>query len=351
MPARPHRITALDVALRAGVSQPTVSLVLSRNPHARIAPETRERVLRAASELGYRANLVARGLKGSRSYAIGLLVPDIRNPFFVDVMSGAERVATAEGYALLLSEQRAEALDAQLESMRSRLIDGLIIDAVGAALLPEAALAGINVVLIDEPPSERWPGVASDALGAGRLAAEHLLALGHRRVGFIGPATDVHTARMRERGFFQTLRASGVTLGSAYLRRAPATTAGGRAAMRALLAMRADQPPTAVFCGNDLLAVGALKECTTSGVHVPDDLSIVGCDDIELARLVTPELTTIAVPARELGARAARLLLATLDGKTTRSSGGASSRPLAVSLVQRGSSGPPREHLAPEDTA
>ena len=340
MPARPHRITAQDVAARAGVSQPTVSLVLSRNPHARIAPETRERVLRAASELGYRANLVARGLKGSRSYALGLLVPDIRNPFFVDVMSGAERVATAAGYALLLSEQQAATIDAQLETMRSRLIDGVIIDAVGAASLPADALADLNVVLIDEPPSERWPGVASDALGAGRLAAEHLLALGHRQIAFVGPATDIHGIRMRERGFVHAMRAAGLTLDSALLRRVPATTAGGRAAMRALLALRSEQRPTAVFCGNDLLAVGALKECSINGVRVPDDVSIVGCDDIELARLVTPELTTIAVPARELGARAARLLLAAIEGKATRASLGA--RPLAVSLVARGSSGPPR---------
>jgi LacI family transcriptional regulator len=332
-----HRTTAQDVAARAGVSQPTVSLVLSRNPHARIAPETRARVLRAAEELGYRANLVARGLKGQRSYAIGLLVPDTRNPFFVDVMSGAERVATAEGYALLLSEQRAGSLDAQLETMRSRLIDGVIIDAVGAASLPADALADLNVVLIDEPPSERWPGVASDALGAGRLAADHLLGHGHRRVAFIGPATDVHATRMRERGFVQALRAAGAPIESPLFRRAQATVAGGRMAMRALLALRADQRPTAVFCGNDLLAVGALKECTTSGIDVPRQLSIVGCDDIELARLVTPELTTVAVPARELGARAARLLLATLEQKTARVS---QARPLPVTLVARGSSGP-----------
>lgn len=340
MPARPHRITAHDVAARAGVSQPTVSLVLSRNPHARIAPETRERVLQAARELGYHINLVARGLKGSRSYALGLLVPDIRNPFFVDVMSGAERVATSAGYALLLSEQQAATIDAQLETMRSRLIDGVIIDAVGAASLSADALANLNVVLIDEPPSERWPGVASDALGAGKLAAEHLLALGHRQIAFVGPATDIHAARMRERGFVQALRAAGVGLDSTCLRRGPATTAGGRAAMRALLALRGELRPTAVFCGNDLLAVGALKECGSSGVRVPDDLSIVGCDDIELARLVTPELTTIAVPARELGARAARLLLATIEGKTARAS--LSARPLPVTLVTRGTTAPPR---------
>jgi hypothetical protein len=149
--------------------------------------------------------------------------------------------------------------------------------------------------------------VASDALAAGRLAAEHLLGLGHSRLAFVGPAADVHAFRQRERGFVQALRAAGVALPSAWLRRAPATAAGGMRAMRALLAER--PRPTAVFCANDLAAVGALKACAAAGVRVPAELSLVGCDDVELASLVSPELTTVRVPARELGARAARLLV------------------------------------------
>jgi LacI family transcriptional regulator len=189
-------ITSLDVAARAGVSQPTVSLVLSGNPQARVSARTREKVLRAAEELGYRPNVLARSLSRGRSYALGVLVPDLRNPFFAEVVSGAQRVASEEGYAVLLSEAGSTAPAHQLESLRERQIDGVMIDAVGAASLPVDALAGLNVVLIDEP-SLRWPGVASDAEGAGRMAAEHLLALGHRRFGFLGPATDVHGFRMR----------------------------------------------------------------------------------------------------------------------------------------------------------
>ncbi|HEY0995919.1 MAG TPA: LacI family DNA-binding transcriptional regulator [Gemmatimonadaceae bacterium] len=301
-----RRITVHDVAARAGVSQPTVSLVLSRNPRARIAPETRERVLRAAEELGYRTNLLARGLTQQRSWALGLVVLDLRNPFFADVVAGAERVATEEGYALLLTEAGEGGAARRVEALQARLVDGVIIDAVGAAALPEPLLEKLNVVLIDEP-SERWPGVASDAAGAGRLAAEHLLDLGHRRIGFIGPATDVHGVRLRERGFVQALRERGVRLDSGLLRRAPGTASGGREAMRAMLAQR--ERPTAVFCSNDLVAVGALKACADAGVVVPRDCSVVGCDDIEMARFVSPELTTVAIPARELGARAARLLI------------------------------------------
>jgi LacI family transcriptional regulator len=328
-------ITSLDVAARAGVSQPTVSLVLSGNPQARVSARTREKVLRAAEELGYRPNVLARSLSRGRSYALGVLVPDLRNPFFAEVVSGAQRVASEEGYAVLLSEAGSTAPAHQLESLRERQIDGVMIDAVGAASLPVDALAGLNVVLIDEP-SLRWPGVASDAEGAGRMAAEHLLALGHRRFGFLGPATDVHGFRMRERGFTAALRAAGITVPSEWHRRTPATVAGGRQAMQALLSSGGERP-TAVFGVNDLVAIGALKACSERSILVPRDMSIAGCDDIEMARLVTPELTTVTVAARELGARAARLLLLQLAGRPV-----SASRPLPVKLQARGTTAAPR---------
>lgn len=330
-PASTRRVTARDVARRAGVSQPTVSLVLGRNPRARVAPETRARVLRAAEELGYRPNLLARALVRRRSFAIGIIVPDLANPFFADVVSGAQRVAAQQGYAALLGEAREVPVERHLEALRGRQVDGVLIDAAGAAALGADLLEGLDVVLIDEP-SERWPGVASDALAAGRLAAEHLLALGHRRLAFAGPALDVHAFRMRERGFVQALRAAGLALDPELLRRAPATAAGGADAMRALLALR--QRPTAVFCVNDLMAIGALKSCSAAGVAVPRDLSIVGCDDIEMARLVTPELTTVRVSARALGARAARLLMQRIAAEGALPA--PPTRPLAVRLVVRG---------------
>ena len=327
-----RRATTHDVAAKAGVSQPTVSLVLSRNPTARLSANTRERVLKAAEELGYRPNVVARSLVRRRSYAIGLVVPDLANQFFAHVVSGAQRVAIEEGYAVLLCEQRGTSIDQHLDALRARQVDGLILDAAGAASIPEELLDGINVVLIDQP-SERWPGVASDAEGAGRMAAEHLLGLGHRRVAFIGPSADVHSFRMRERGFTRAIRAAGISLESELMRRAPATVAGGHAAMRALLAL--PNAPTAVFCANDLLALGAYKACGQASVQVPRDVSIVGCDDIEFAQLVTPELTTVAVPARELGARAARLLTRGLAGDPAPPS--QRGRPLPVRLMVRGS--------------
>jgi DNA-binding LacI/PurR family transcriptional regulator len=143
---------------------------------------------------------------------------------------------------------------------------------------------------------------------------------------------------MRERGFTRAIRAAGITIDSDLFRRARATVAGGHAAMRALLAQ--PSPPTAVFCANDLIALGAYKACAQAGVSIPGDISIVGCDDIEFAQLVTPELTTIAVPARELGARAARMLARDLAGDPSPPS--QHTRPLPVRLVTRGSTAAPR---------
>jgi DNA-binding LacI/PurR family transcriptional regulator len=334
-----RRVTTHDVAKRAGVSQPTVSLVLSRNATARVAAETRERVLQAARELGYVPNVVARSLVQNRSYAIGVIVPDLRNPFFAEVVSGAERVASEAGYAVLLCETREIPRDRHIQALLERQVDGMMMDAVGASSLPQEMVAGVNLVLIDEP-GDKWPGVASDAVGAGKLAAEHLLGLGHRDFGFIGPATNVHATRMRERGFVQTLAASGIHIHSAKLRRVAATAAGGAAGMRALLAL--DEKPTAVFCINDLVAAGALKVCSLEGISVPREMSIVGCDDIELATLLVPELTTVAIPARELGARAARLLLQALqESPADHKAHARSQRTIPSRLVIWGTTAPP----------
>lgn len=324
-----------DVAERAGVSQPTVSLVLGDNPEARVADATRQRVLEAARELGYRPNLLARGLSRRRSYALGVVVPDLSNPFFADVVSGVQAVAAEEGYAVLLCEGRHVPAARHLEELRSRLIDGVILDSAGVSSVPVERLEGLNLVLIDEP-TDRWPGVASDAEAAGRLAAEHLLELGHRRLAFLGPASPAFGFRYRERGFVARLAEEGLRLDSDRLRRVPAAAKGGGEGMTSLLAL--EEPPTGVFCADDRVAVGALKACLAAGVGVPERVSLVGCDDVELARLTSPELTTVRVPAREMGARAARLLVRRLEGGDT---GPGPSRPLPVELMRRGSSGPP----------
>jgi LacI family transcriptional regulator len=309
----------------------------------RVAEATRERILRAAEELGYRPNVIARALVQSRSYSLGIIIPDLYNPFFVDVVSGVDRVATEEGYAVLLCSGGEATVARHVDALRARQIDGIIIDAVGAASLDAIALADVNTVLIDEP-SDVHLSVTSDALDAGRLAARHLLELGHTEIGLIGPASDLWAFRMRERGFVQAIRAADLRVASDHLRRSPATVTGGYAAMRGVLSSRTR--PTAVFCTNDLIALGAMKACIEAGVAVPEAMSICGCDDIETARLVTPELTTVHVRAREMGARAARTLIRLVEGGKPPMPSTSGARPLGVRLVVRGSTAAPNRGSA-----
>lgn len=337
MSQRRGRVTSHDVAAEAGVSQPTVSLVLSGNPRARVAEATRRRVIEAAQRLRYQPNMLARGLVKRRSYALGIIVPDLDNPFFTQVVGGAQRVAVESGYAVLLCDAREASAAEHVAALSTRLVDGIILDAGSARMLSPASVGTTNVVVVDEPSSE-WPSVASDAREAGRVAGQRLLALGHRRIAFLGPGSDTHTFRMRERGFVEALRDAGMAIPSEDLRRVPATVAGGAAGMRALLGLR--DRPTACFCANDLAGIGALKACLAAGVAVPERMSIVGCDDIEISQVVTPELTTVRVPAREMGARASRLLIRRIEEE----SAAPSDRLLPVKLIERGSTAPvPRD--------
>ena len=327
------RVTAVEVAKLAGVSQPTVSLVLSQNPKARVAPETRARVLKVAEELGYRPNVLAQGLVRRRSFALGVIVPGFANPVNAAIISGAERVAAQAGYAVLLCETGEIGVGQHLKALADRQIDGVIIAGISEGDLAEADLRRLNVVLVNQG-SDVFSTVQDDSLSAGALAAEHLLGLGHRELAFIGPVSAASAFRLRERGFAQALRAANAVPPSECWQRADASVAGGLAAMRALLAL--PNRPTAVFCANDLIALGAHKACAIAGVSLPDELSILGCDDIDLGTLVTPELSTISTPKRELGARAVRLLLRQLegDGKAT-----PTSQTLPVKLVLRGTTG------------
>lgn len=305
-----HRVTVSEVARRAGVSQPTVSLVLSRNPKARVAPETRARVLKAAEELGYRPNRLAQGLVRRRSYAIGVVVPSFANPVNASIVSGVERVAAQAGYAVLLSETGEIDAAHHLTALADRQIDGVVIAGISEASLPAADLDRLNVVFVNQR-SERFSTIADDSEAAGALAAQHMLALGHRRVAFIGPGSSVSTYRLRERGYARVLREAGVVPESDHWLRAEPTVAGGMQAMRALLSDA--RRPTAAFCANDLIALGAHKACALAGLQLPAAMSILGCDGVDLGTLVTPELSSIATPQRELGARAVRLLLRQLD--------------------------------------
>ena len=240
------------------------------------------------------------------------------NPGLIEELGIPERVNAAQ----------------HLEALIDRQVDGVIIAGVAAATLPRDDLQRLNVVLINQP-SEEYSAVGGDSLAAGRIAAEHLLELGHEQIAFIGPSTSLPAFRLRERGFAEALRTRGLTTPSDYWRRSEATVNGGKEAMRALLAL--DQPPTAVFCPTDIIALGAHKAASKAGAKLGTELSLLGCDDIEMNTLVSPELTSIRVPQRELGALAVRQIIHQLDG--TSDGQRVSTHILPVKLMKRGTTG------------
>jgi LacI family transcriptional regulator len=302
-----------DVAREAGVSLMTVSRVV--NNKGEISPATRQRVLDVIERLGYRPSAIARGLATKRTGTLGLVVPDIANPFYGDLVWAVEQTAYAEGYSVFVcnsSEDPQREADV-IEVLEEKRVDGLVV--CGSRLDEEALRQALErhraVVMVNR----RWAGYATvrvDDVAGGRLATEHLLSTGHRAVGFLaGPAAS-ESGRQRLRAYAAALEGAGVTSKPGWVRHCSPDVAGGVEAGYELLT--AHPEVTALFCFNDLVAVGALQARLRLARPVPGGLAVVGYDDIPLAALVTPALTTCRVPRVELGVQAVRLLRQQLAG-------------------------------------
>lgn len=310
----PSRITRDDVAARAGVSSATVSYVVNGGPKP-VAPQTRTRVLAAIDELGYHPDAIARSLRSRRSHVLGLVVPDNANAFFAELALRVEEAAHARGYGLLLCNSREDvrAERDHLATLRDRRVDGIVLvpaDATDSS--SAAALDGIPVLALDRVPAG-WEGdaVRTDGRAGGRLAVEHLLALGHHEIGFVHGPLRLEHARERLEGGLDALRTARIAAEPAWRREGAFDYAGGKAAALALLL--GDHRPTALCCGNDALAVGALAAAYELGARVPGDLSVTGFDDVPLAAYSVPPLTTVAQPYAAMAAAAMELLLARVE--------------------------------------
>ena len=308
------------VAKRAGVSTATVSRVLSR-PDV-VAPGTRQKVLKAVEHLGYTPNSAAQHLRTRRSAKILVTVPDISNPFFSLILQGIEEAAQREGYAVLLGDtQHNEAREERYALMLRRSeADGLIflghrLPKVAAELIRLMAPQCAPVVNGCEfSPGLGVPGVHIDNAKAAAEAMDHLYALGHRRIGVVTGPLDSPLSVDRLRGTTACAQAHGAGARLAVMT-GDFSIDSGAAAARELL----DRPerPTAVFCFNDEMAIGAIDAARRRGVKVPAELSVVGFDDIRFARHIDPPLTTIAQPMREIGHGTVALLLEILAGRRT----------------------------------
>jgi LacI family transcriptional regulator len=305
--------TISEVARRAGVGVGTVSRVL--NGSSAVRNETRQRVLDTIADLGYAPNAAARALSTGRTLSVGVVAPFFTRPSVMARLRGVARVLAATGYQLVLFDVERPGQDSESFRKAPGGLDGLLSISLcpADADLDRFEAAGMPVVLVDHP-HDRVAAVYTDDVAGGRLASEHLLGLGHRRIAFLGDFEHNHhgftSSAMRRTGYEHALEAAGVELDEELVWRAPHGREPATVLARRLL--RSANPPTAVFAASDTQAVGVLDAAEALGVDVPGDLSVVGYDDIEVASYAG--LTTVAQPLEQSGARGAELLLAALDG-------------------------------------
>jgi len=360
-----------DVARRAEVDPSTVSRVLRDDPSQQVRPETRARILFAARELNYRPNALARGLRTRRTDTIGLIIPSLDNLGFSDVTHGIQAAAAAAGKLVMVvdagavdgpapewaeaiegdtdpgEDARGQATEATAQGdVYERLIgdgrlDGLIVAfaALDDRHVAQLAERGIPLVLVNRRTSGVHGSVVVDDVRGSAMAVEHLVRLGHRRVGSIGLAADTDTARRRDAGYRDAMAAADLAVDERWVEAGPPTVEGGRAALYRLLAASRASRPTAIVVASLMSAVGVLSALRDSGRRVPDDLSIVAFNDHPFADHTAPPLTTVRMPNQRMGQEAVRMLLDALEGVPV----GDLMVPDAPELVARESTASPRD--------
>lgn len=324
-----------DVAKRAGVSVGTVSRVV--NGHPSVTPARRQLVQEAIAELKYRPDVFARSLRRRTSNTIGVIIPDIRNPYFAEMVQCIEIRARALGYSVLFvsSDEDPDAEAEHIEAFAARKVDGiLLLPSTRATGAP--SIEGVPIVVVDRP-IKGHPAVAADNRGGARLAVEYLVSLGHERIACISGPKDSTTANSRLGGFLDVMapryRSARLSIKD-YVVHCEFDYAGGQRAAEALLFGTALRP-TAIFAGSDQQAIGALRAAADRGVAVPLELSVVGFDGISLSDLVSPRLTTIVQPVARIAEAAVAMLLGAEPASPLNEP-----RLLECELVVRDSTGP-----------
>jgi LacI family transcriptional regulator len=335
-----NAISVLDVARAAGVSTATVSRVLNGN--ATVAADLRQRVRDIADQLGYTPHAAARALASQRSKTIGAVIPSLENQnFALGVFALQKRIGEA-GYTLLLGCSYYDQLD-ELKQVRALIADGI----AGLMLVGRSHSPALYELIGKEqiPLVNGWtvdhehPYVGFDNVAVGRRLADYLLDLGHTRFGMITQMTQ-HSDRAADRiiGVRAALQSRGLQLRHEHLIEMPHKIIEGQMAMKALMQGAESERPTAVICGTDLLAIGALAEAREAGIDVPGELSIAGINDIEVSSFTTPPLTTMRLAADEIGTRSADYLLARIEGRPV-----SSQNIVPTDLIVRGTTGPLRK--------
>ncbi|MFJ6655947.1 LacI family DNA-binding transcriptional regulator [Streptomyces sp. NPDC091377] len=317
-----------DVAAAAGVSVATVSRVL--NAHPSVSADARARVLAAVEALGYRPNAVARSLRTDQTRTLGLVIPDVLNPYFTELARSVEDEARALGYSVIIgnADERPEIQDHHVRTLLDRRIDGLLVSPTdsptaspadgGTPLLADAARAGTPMVFVDRwIPGVDVPVVRSDGRAAVRDLVAHLHALGHRRLAIIAGPPSTTTGSERVDAFREAMAEYGIPLPDAWIGQGDFQAESGRRATEAFLAL--PEPPEVVFAADNLMALGALDALRARGLRVPDDIALAAFDDIRWFVHTDPPITAIAQPTGELGRAAVRALVDVIEGRSPRS--------------------------------
>jgi LacI family transcriptional regulator len=339
MPEPP--VTLKDVAARAGVHPATASRALNPETRLLVSEDTTRRVLGAAAALGYTPNPVARSLRTRRSHTVGVLIPDLNNPLFPPIVRGLEDRLAADGYVALIGNTDSDDDREQVvfEQMRARHVDGFVLATahLRSPLLAEAARAELPLVLVNRLAEDySFPSVSVDNERGIRMAVAHLAGLGHRRIAHIAGPQDVSTGLSRYRGFVAAMAAHGLPVEADLVVFARAYSVDeGLRCCRELL--RTAGRCTAVAAANDMLALGCYAALDEAGLGCPDDMSVVGFNDMPFIDRLRPPLTTVAFPHYQVGAEAAQLLLERIGGN----GGPVKVLYLAPEFIIRGSTAPP----------
>jgi len=316
------RVTMQQVAERAGVSRTTVSFVLNNTPNVNISPETRERILQAATDLNYARDFAATSLATGRSHTIALVMRQNLEELSVDaflggLINGVSRAINTDGYHLLFYAMRLDAPEgAYSELIRSQRVDGLLLSGpvVNDPELMALHKSGVPIVVHGTPPLNHFFSVDVDNVASARSATEHLILLGHRRIALITNGPLTYTAsRDRYQGYCQALEAANILPADSLVAIGSFTDDSGYNAMLQLLSI--SPRPTAVFVASDVVALGAMRALKQHGLGIPQDLSIIGFDDIPLVKYLDPGLTTIRLPAIDLGFYAGQMLMKLIRGE------------------------------------
>lgn len=307
-------VTIKDIAKAADVSVTTVSRVLNDKPD--VSPNTRENVLEKINELGYKPNSIARGLALQKTNTLGLIIPDISNPFFPDIARGVEDMANQKGYSVIFcntdNEQKKE--KEAIELMKEKQVDGILLSlsTTNEKELKNLRQVEYPIVQIDRKiPNINYPSITIDNVKSAYTATKFLIENGHKKIAHITGDLETITGYQRLKGFKKAISEKNIKLNNSYIKNGDYSKRSGYNNMLALL--KSNNPPSAVFIANDLMAVGAYQAVFEMNLSIPEDISIIGHDNIDVTKLVNPTLTTMAQPKYKLGKKAVQLLIAEIE--------------------------------------